>query len=127
MAINLSALSSAYQVPTLREREEKAAFRKWQAAFYTIRDLMWSAARGRIFKDAIASGILEPVRGGEFDPNEVRQLYHEEWEKFLVEFDKAFAKATLDELVEFAESRWGLSLEQLLELNRERSARRFNR
>lgn len=139
MPINLSALSTAHQVPSLREREAKAAFRRWQAVFYTVRDLLWKASRSAIFKDAIADGSIQPIEpgykdtksgkwiGAIYDPEEVKALYSNAWENFQCEFDKAFAGATLDELVGFAESRFGTSLDELLKLNRERSAERFNR
>lgn len=124
MTINYNALSSKFQVPTTKQRQKDAAFRKWQAVFYTLRYLIWSASKSNILKDAIANGT---VQAGDI-PNEViQQLYSEAWQEFTAEFDAAFIKATLEEMVDFAKSRFGYSLEELLELNRERSAARYNR
>ncbi len=127
MAINHNALSSKFQVPSLRQKEQQVAFRKWQAVFYTLRFLIWNESKGRIFKDALDCGAIEPTAPGEFNQEDIQQLYSEAWSEFQAEFDQAFVKATLEEMVEFAESRFGMGLEDLLELNKQRSAARYNR
>jgi hypothetical protein len=58
MAIKQSALSSKFQVPTLKQREEKASFRRWQAVFYTVRFLQWERVKGHIFREALEFGTL---------------------------------------------------------------------
>ena len=135
--INEQALGR-FQVKSIKAREEEAALRKWQACFYTIRHLVWQATKGQIFRDAIEKGILEPVappvrlKDGtfskpEFDPDQIRQIYAEAWEEFTVAFDTAFIHATLDELVEYAQAHFGMGLKELLALNTQRSAERYNR
>ncbi|WP_319422163.1 hypothetical protein [Pleurocapsa sp. FMAR1] len=56
MTIDHNAPSSKFQVPTLKEQEKKAAFRKWQAVFYTLRQkkaedaaLQGQMAEGNLF------------------------------------------------------------------------------
>lgn len=127
MAIKQSALSSKFQVPTLKQREEKASFRRWQAVFYTVRFLQWEQVKGHIFREALEFGTLSQYAPGEYDPDEVKQLYAEAWEEFKTEFDAGFVHATLEELVEYAHKHFGTSLEDLLELNAQRSAARFSR
>ena len=127
MAINQSALSSKFQVPTHKQREEKATFRRWQAVFYTVRSLQWVQVKGQIFREALEFGSLGESAPGEYDPDDVKQLYAEAWEDFKVEFDAGFIHATLDELAAYAHKHFGTSLEDLLELNAQRSATRFSR
>ncbi|HHP7231695.1 MAG TPA: hypothetical protein ACFCUY_12655 [Xenococcaceae cyanobacterium] len=127
MPINHNAFSSKFQVPSLKKKEQQVAFRKWQAVFYTLRFLIWNESKSRIFKDALDCGAIEPIAPGEFNQEDIQQLYAEAWNEFQVEFDQAFVKATLEEMVEFAQSRFGMGLEDLLELNRQRSANRYNR
>lgn len=124
--INHNALSSKFQVPTLKEQERKAAFRKWQAVFFTLRHLVWEQSRRNILKDAIASGTVEP---GDIPEEIIKQIYSEAWQEFTAEFDAAFVKATVEEMVEYAKERIKpeITLEYLLKLNKERSAKRFNR
>eukprot|EP00918_Siedleckia_nematoides_P083832 GHVU01183790.1.p1 GENE.GHVU01183790.1~~GHVU01183790.1.p1 ORF type:complete len:127 (+),score=9.47 GHVU01183790.1:85-465(+) len=126
MTINHNAFSSRFQVPTLKEQERKAAFRKWQAVFYSLRQLIWDRTKNNILSDAIASGAVER---GDIPEEVIRQLYSEAWQEFISEYDTAFVKATVEEMVEYAKERIEktLTLERLLELNRERSAKRFNR
>jgi hypothetical protein len=127
MTINHNALSSKFQVSSLKQREKDVAFRKWQAVFYTLRFLIWSDSKGRIFKDALDCGAIEEIAPGEFDQDDIQQVYAEAWTEFQAEFDQAFIKATLDEMVEFAQSRFGMNLDDLLELNKQRSATKYNR
>jgi hypothetical protein len=127
MAINQSALSSKFQVPTLKQQEEKAAFRRWQAVFYTVRFLQWDQVKKQIFREALEFGTLSEYAPGEYDPDEIKQLYAEAWEEFKTEFDAGFIQATLEELVAYAQQHFGTSLEDLLELNAQRSATRFSR
>lgn len=127
MAIKQSALSSKFQILTLKQREEKASFRRWQAVFYTVRILQWDQVKGQIFREALEFGTLTEYAPGEYDPDEIKQLYAEAWEEFKAEFDAAFIQADLNELVEYAQKHFGTSLEDLLELNAQRSAARFSR
>ena len=126
MTINHNALSSKFQVPTLKEQEKKAAFRKWQAVFYTLRHLVWDKVRKPILSDAIASGTVER---GDIPEEVIKQLFSEAWQEFNAEFDAAFIKATVEEMVEYGQQRIEakITLEYLLKLNQERSAKRFNR
>ena len=127
MTIDYNALSSKFQVSSLKQREKDAAFRKWQAVFYTLRFLIWSDSKGRIFKDALDCGAIEEIAPGEFSQEDIKQVYSEAWSEFTKEFDQAFIKATLEEMVEFARTRFNMGLEDLLELNKQRSATRYNR
>lgn len=127
MAINYNALSSKFQVSSLKQREKDATFRKWQAVFYTLRFLIWSDSKGRIFKDALDCGAIEEIARGEFNQEDIKQVYSEAWSEFTKEFDEAFIKANLEEMVEFAQSRFGMGEDDLLELNKQRSATRYNR
>ena len=138
MPINLNALSSAHRVPSAKQRAAQATFRKWQAVFYTLRHLIWQTTKSNVLRDAIADGTLEPCEPKKrkkdgtwtlpkYDDEQIKQLYSEAWERYNEEFDLAFAGATLEELLQYAEEHFELSLEQLLEMNRERSAERFNR
>ncbi len=94
MTINYNAFSSKFQVSSLRQKEQQVAFRKWQAVFYTLRFLIWSDSKGRIFKDALDCGAIEPTAPGEFNPEDIKQLYAEAWAEFQNEYDRAFVKAT---------------------------------
>lgn len=146
MSIEKSALSSKFRPLTTRvrprrpngQRDEQSTFRKQQAVFYTLRSLVWEESKGRIFKDAVDDGTLDPIappvrlKDGsysrpEYDPAAIKQLYAEAWEQFKDEFDRGFIKASLEELVEFAHKHYQHDLESLLALNAERSAARFNR
>lgn len=138
MSININALPSNFQLDSLKSREKKAIERKWQACFYSIRQLIWEAGKGKIFKDALEKGILQPfappvrLKDGsyskpEFDPEDVKQLYSEAWEEFTVSFDAAFIHGTLEELIEYAKDHFGMELDDLLELNAQRSAQRYHR
>ena len=138
MTINKSALSSNFKPLTRKERDEQIAFRKWQAVFYTIRTLLWEDSKGRIFRDAIESGVIEAVAPpvklpdgslsrAEFDGDDIKELYADAWEKFNAEFDEAFVKATQDEMVDFAGKHFGYKLEDLQAMNAQRSAVRHNR
>ena len=142
-ASSLSALK--FRPESVREKAAKAAFRQWQAVFYTLRDLVWQSTKPQIFKEAIADGTLEPVEPKrkrmdgtyepeKYDPVAVRELYAEAWEQFSTDFDVAFTKATLDEIVQFAKSHYEMGLSDLLKLNADslrgeaiRSAARFKR
>jgi len=137
MAINTSALGS-FAIPTVYQQEQKAAFRKQQALFYTIRYLQWQAVKGNVFRDAIANGTIEPIAPGyrdakgnwvrpEYDPDEISELYREAQQDFNAKFDAAFACATAEELADYGLRFFGKTERQLLEINRERSAERFNR
>lgn len=125
MTLNLSALK--FKPVSAKEREAKAAFRQWQAVFYTVRDLLWQGTKPQVFKDALESGTLEPLEPArkridgtyepeKYDPAAVRELYSEAWEQFSADFDRAFAKATLDEMVQFAQSHYEMGLSDLLKL-----------
>ncbi len=128
MPINHDAFSSKFKVPTQKEREKQAAFRKWQAVFYTVRYLMWTNVdKKAILREAIASGAIEPIAPGQCHEDDIKQLYKEAWQEFTEEFDAAFVKATLEEMVEFSKTRFNMGLEELLEENRRRSAQRYNR
>jgi hypothetical protein len=126
MSIDHNAFSSKFKLSTIKEREKKAAFRKWQAVFYSLRHLIWNESKKNVLPDAIASGTVEP---GEIPEEVILQLYSEAWAEFTAEYDRAFVKATVEEMVEYAKERIheSITLEKLLELNRERSAKRFNR
>lgn len=126
MTINHDALSSKFRVSTIKEREKKAAFKKWQAVFYSLRQLIWNETKKNILPDAISSGAVEP---GDIPEEVIQQLYSEAWAEFTAEYDRAFIKATIEEMVEYARERIqeSITLEYLLELNKERSAKRFNR
>jgi len=135
--INTQALGR-FQIKSIKARKEEAALRKWQAIFYTIRHLQWQAVKTQILKDAIASGIIQPIapptrtKDGsfsrpEFDPDDIRQLYSEAWQEFTAAFDAAFVKATLEELIEYAQNHFGMGEKELLALNAQRSAERYNR
>ena len=135
--INEQALGR-FQVKSISDREKEVAHRKWQACFYTIRHLLWEANKGKVFRDAIEKGVITPIappvrlRNGsysrpEFDPNDVRQLYTEAWEEFTAAFDAAFIHASLDELIEYAKTHFGMGEKELLALNAQRSAERYNR
>ncbi|MEM1370518.1 MAG: hypothetical protein AAGG02_21485 [Cyanobacteria bacterium P01_H01_bin.15] len=138
MALNTNALSSTFRIGTVRQREEQAAFRKWQACFYTIRHLLWSHSKGSIFREAVENGIIEPVAPGvreesgnwqqsEYDQDDIRDLYKEAWEQFTAEFDAAFVNAGQEELVSYSETHLGMNETELLELNQQRSAERHQR
>ena len=126
MTIDHNALSSKFRLSTIKERQQKAAFKKWQAVFYSLRQLIWNETKRNILSDAIASGTVEP---GDIPEEVIRQLYSEAWAEFTAQYDRAFVKATVEEMVEYARERIheSITLEDLLELNRERSAKRFNR
>ena len=135
--INKQALGR-FQIKSLKVREQETKLRKWQALFYTIRHLQWQAVKGQILRDAIAAGIIEPVappvrlKDGsysrpELDPNDIKQLYSEAWQEFVAAFDAAFVHATLDELVQYAQEHFGMGEKELLALNAQRSAERYNR
>jgi hypothetical protein len=136
--INLSALPTTFQVESLKSKEQKATQRRWAACFYTIRSLIWEASKSQIFKDALERGAIQPIappkrlKDGsysrpEFDPSDIQQLYSEAWEEFTTAFDAAFIHAKLEELIEYARDHFGMGLEELLELNAQRSAQRYNR
>lgn len=138
MAINKSALSSTFKPSTVREKQEQAQFRKWQAVFYSLRTLVWDDAKGRVFKEALENGVLREVAPGvrlpdgsysrpEYDQDDISEVYTEARERFNKEFDDAFVKATIEEMVDFAKAHFGYDLEMLMELNAQRSAVRFNR
>jgi len=135
--INTQALGR-FQIKSIKAREQESKMRKWQAIFYTVRHLQWQAVKGQIFKDAIEKGILEPIappvrlKDGsysrpEFDPDQIKQLYTEAWEEFTAAFDAAFIHATLDELIEYAKEHFAMGEKELLALNAQRSAERYNR
>jgi len=135
--INEKALGR-FQVKSIKTREEESRMRKWQAIFYTVRHLQWQAVKGQIFRDALEKGIIAPIappvrlKDGsysrpEFDPNDIRQLYAEAWQEFTTCFDAAFIHATADELVEYAQNHFGMGEKELLALNAQRSAERYNR
>ena len=138
MAINLNALTSTFKVPTLDQKAQKAKFRKWQAAFYSLRELMWQDSKGRVFKDALDDGSIQSSAPAkrlpdgnwsrpEFDEDDIKDLYAGAWETFTEEFDAGFTSATAEEIGEYAESHFGQNLKQLLELNDKRSAERNHR
>ena len=102
MTINHNALSSKFQVPTLKEQEKKAAFREWQAVFYTLRHLVWVEVKKNILSDAITSGTVER---GDIPEEVIKQLFSEAWEEFTAEFDAAMIKATVEEMVEYGKKR----------------------
>ncbi|AFY73526.1 hypothetical protein Syn7502_01457 [Synechococcus sp. PCC 7502] len=92
----------------------------------------------RVFRDAIEFGVIEAVAPpvklpdgslsrAEFDGDDIKELYAEAWEKFNAEFDEAFVKATVDEMVDFAGKHFGYKLKDLQEMNAQRSAVRHNR
>ncbi|AFY61942.1 hypothetical protein [Synechococcus sp. PCC 6312] len=124
MSINLSALT--IRPTSQKEREEKAAYRKWQGVFYTLRFLVWDNGKSQIIADALADGSIERTEDG-FDPDDIKELYANAWKEFSDSFDKAFIKATVEEMVEFSQKHFGMGLDQLLDLNRQRSAERYNR
>jgi hypothetical protein len=138
MSINLNALTSTFKVPTLDQKVEKAKFRKLQAAFYSLRDLMWQDSKGRVFKDALDNGSIEAIAPAkrlpdgnwsraEFDEDDIKDLYATAWEIFTEEFDTAFISATAEEIGQYSLAHFGQTLQQLLELNDKRSAERNNR
>ena len=138
MAINLQKLDSAFQAPTLDQKQEQKAYRKWQAVFYSLRTLMWEASKGKVFRDAIEDGTIEATTKAnklpdgtwsraEFEEDDIKELYSNAWAIFTEQFDEAFIKAEIGELADFSESRFGQNMEQLLKMNDERSADKFNR
>jgi len=99
---------------------------------------MWADSKGKIFRDAIECGLIEPVAPGyrhsdgswsrpEYDEDEVREIYADAWEKFVEQFDGAFVKATIEEIGEYSHNHFGQNLKDLLRLNDQRSAERFSR
>jgi hypothetical protein len=138
MAINTSKLSSAFKTESLEAQKTKALFRRQQAAFYSLRQLMWDASKGKVFKDALDSGLIEKIAPGyrlpngsysrpEYDQDDISEVYKEAWESFKAEFDAAFISATAEEIGDYSKSHFGQSLADLLRLNEIRSAERFNR
>jgi len=138
MAINLNALTSTFKSSSLDQQAQQKAYKRWQAAFYSLRTLMWQASKGRIFKDAIEDGSIAPTAPAmrlpdgnwsrpEFDEDEIRDLYTKAWKTFTEQFDAGFIKATIEEIGDYSENHFGQGLADLLKLNDERSAEKFNR
>jgi hypothetical protein len=136
--INTSALLSTFKPDTLANQKTQVEYRKWQAAFYSNRTLMWQASKGKIFKDAIANGSISPIAPGhrnsdgsysrpEFDEDDIKDLYSEAWSEFTDQYDEAFVHATIDEIGEYSQSHFGESLKDLISLNDRRSAEKFSR
>ena len=57
MSIDHNAFSSKFKLSTIEEREKKAAFKKWQAVFYSLRQLIWNETKGNILSDAIGRSL----------------------------------------------------------------------
>jgi hypothetical protein len=138
MTINTNALSSTFRPLSPRDKVAQAEFRKSQAVFYTLRFLVWEDCKGKVFKDAINDGSITPIAPGvrmpdgsysrpEFDQDDIKDLYTEAQRDFNEQFDSAFIKATIEEMADYATKYFGKSLQDLLDLNAERSAQRFNR
>ncbi len=138
MSINTSKLSSTFKTETLSAQKTKALYRRQQAAFYSLRQLMWDASKGKVFKDALDAGLIEQVAPGyrlpdgsysrpEYDEDEIAEVYSEAWTKFKDEFDEAFIHATAEEIGEYSFDHFGQNLEALIKLNDIRSAERFKR
>jgi len=138
MSINTSKLSSTFKTDTLEVQKTKALFRRQQAAFYSLRTLMWDASKGKVFKDALDAGLIEQVAPGyrlpdgsfsrpEYNEDEIAEVYSEAWTKFKDEFDEAFIHATAEEIGEYSFDHFGQDLQALLKLNDLRMAERHNR
>ena len=136
--INTNALSSTFRPLTPKDKAAQAEFRKQQAVFYTLRFLVWEECKGKVFKDAINDGSIEPIAPGvrlpdgsysraEFDQDDIKDLYTQAQQDFNEQFDNAFIKATTEEMADYATKIFGKSLQDLLDLNAERSAQRFGR
>jgi len=138
MTINTNALSTTFRPLSPKDKFAQAQFRKQQAVFYTLRFLVWEDAKSKVFKDAINDGSIEPIAPGvrladgsysrpEYDQDDIKDLYQTAQKDFNAEFDKAFVKGTIVELADYATKYFGKSLQDLLDLNAERSAARFGR
>jgi hypothetical protein len=138
MTINTNALSSTFRPLSPKDKTIQAEYRRWQAVFFTLRFLVWEESKGKVFKDAINDGSIEPIAPGvrladgsysrpEYDQDDIKDLYQTAQKEFNEEFDKAFIKGTIQELADYATKYFGKSLQDLLDLNAERSASRFNR
>lgn len=138
MSINTSKLSSTFKTESLEIQKSKALFRRQQAAFYSLRQLMWDAAKGKVFKDALDSGLIEKTAPGyrlpdgsfsrpEYDQDDISEVYKEAWDTFKDEFDEAFISATAEEIGDYSKAHFGQGLADLLRLNEIRSAERFSR
>jgi len=136
--INTNALSSTFRPLSPKDKATQAEYRRWQAVFFTLRFLVWEESKGKVFKDAINDGSIEPIAPGvrladgsysrpEYDQDDIKDLYQTAQKDFNAEFDKAFIKGTIQELADYATKYFGKSLQDLLDLNTERSAARFNR
>ena len=105
MTVNYSALASTFTfTPVDRAREQRH-----MNAYYCLRQLMWKASTGRIFRQAIEAGALRPVAPGrrgpdgnwmrpEYDEAEVQDMFSNAREEFNNQFDDAFKLATTAEL-----------------------------
>ncbi|MEO0804590.1 MAG: hypothetical protein AAFY57_20365 [Cyanobacteria bacterium J06642_2] len=138
MTLQLNALSSTFAVAPVAQRKQEAKLKAWQAVFFTLRSLCWEASKSKIFKDAIQNELLVPLAPGkrladgtwsrpEYDQDDIKAVYSEAWTEFETQFDLAFAKATREEMLAYAQSRFEMTEAAILELNRQRTAERFNR
>lgn len=138
MTLQLNALNSTFKIAPVSKRKEEAEFKRWQAVFYTVRSLLWNASKSQVFKDGLQNQLIEAIAPGkrledgswsrpEYDPEDIKALYSEAWKAFDAQFDEAFIQATREELLEYAQSRFGMSEAAILDMNRQRTAERFSR
>jgi len=105
MTVNYTALASTFTyTPVDRAREQRHL-----NAYYCLRQLLWKASTGRLFRQAIEMGALTPVAPGrrgpdgqwmrpEYDEAEIQEMFSNAREEFNNQFDEAFNQATTAEL-----------------------------
>jgi hypothetical protein len=125
MSIDESQLHPVFRPLSVDQKREQQRLRTWKALFYTVKSLTWKEACRNLRAQGLADGSLVYNEEGEVvtasgDPLTV--VFNEYRSDFDESFDRGFAKATAKELIDYAYKKFGLTYEQLMEINSERLA-----
>jgi hypothetical protein len=123
--IDETQLHPVFRPTSLKAKREKERLRKWKGVFYTLRTLCWREACRNLRAEGLANGTLTYDPNGEVvtqDGQPLTVLFNEYRQDFDEGFDRCFAKATIEEMASYASDRFGMSLQDLLELNEQRLA-----
>ena len=125
MPIDESQMHPLFRPTDVRRKQEEDKLKAWKAVFYTLRGLMWKESCKNLRRDGIDRGYLIYNHDGEpvtEDGLTILQYFDEHKSEFNESFDRSFANATLQELVDYTARKFGMNHQQIMQANDQRMA-----
>jgi hypothetical protein len=125
MPIDESQLHPVFRASTLAQKRQEDKLKDWKAVFYTLRGLNWREACKNLRQEGLAKEELIYQADGEVttaDGLPITAYFEEHKPDFYEGFDRMFCKATVEEMLSYIETHYGLNKDEVMALNAERMA-----